>query len=196
MPFTLGGPVEQQEQICTAVANVIRKTSQTGRLIQFAEIVRGLARRGLREFEADDPKSHLHAIIREVVQRNEDLREIPGDHGTFFYYSTQSLSEAYATILARREDDPVELIAEIVRGNSKIYPRPVPLDIFKEMPFDLSQAEIFECLEKMDEQAEYQDIAQTTTSLGTKYLFSTQHLDPHYASTLAEWLDVGQVNNP
>jgi hypothetical protein len=48
----------------------------------------------------------------------------------------------------------------------------------------------------MDGQEEYEDIARTTTSIGTVYLYSTRHLEPDYASTLAEWLDVGQANNP
>jgi len=48
----------------------------------------------------------------------------------------------------------------------------------------------------MGEQREYQDIAQTVTSIGTPFLFSTRHLDPDHASALAEWQDVGQVNNP
>jgi hypothetical protein len=72
----------------------------------------------------------------------------------------------------------------------------VPLDIFRESPFDLTQEEILDCLKKMAEQGEYQDITQTTTSIGTIFLYSTQHLEPDYASSLAEWLDVGQANNP
>ena len=51
-------------------------------------------------------------------------------------------------------------------------------------------------LEKMGAQGEYEDIARTTTSVGTVYLYSRRHLEPDYAFTLAEWLDVGQVNNP
>ncbi len=48
----------------------------------------------------------------------------------------------------------------------------------------------------MRQQAEYQDIAQTTTSIGTIFLYFNQHLDPGHASMLTEWLDVGQANNP
>ena len=87
-------------------------------------------------------------------------------------------------------------MAEIVRENSAIYPRPVPLNIFREPPFDLTQEEILDCLGKMGTQEEYQDITQTTTSIGTVFLYSNQHLDATYASILAEWLDVGQANNP
>jgi hypothetical protein len=43
---------------------------------------------------------------------------------------------------------------------------------------------------------EYQDIAQTTSSIGTVFLFSRLHLEPDYASMLAEWIDVGQSKSP
>jgi hypothetical protein len=105
-----------------------------------------------------------------------------------------SLSETYAGILIRKEES--SFIAEIVRENSAIYPRPVPLDFFRESPFDLTQEEILDFLGKMGEQGEYQDIALTTTSIGTVFLYSSRHLNPDYASTLAEWFDVGQINNP
>ncbi len=88
------------------------------------------------------------------------------------------------------------LIAEIVRENSAIYPRPVPLDMFKHSPFDLTLEEIQASLAQMAGRDEYKDINQTTTSIGTVFLYSTSHLDPGYASMLAEWLDVEQANNP
>jgi hypothetical protein len=44
--------------------------------------------------------------------------------------------------------------------------------------------------------ADYQDIAQTTSSIGTVFLFSRLYLEPDYASMLAEWIDVGQAKSP
>jgi hypothetical protein len=88
------------------------------------------------------------------------------------------------------------LIAEIVRENSAIYPRPVPIDMFKHLPFDLRLEEIQAYLAQMAKRDDYRDIKQTTSSIGTVFLYSTLHLDPGYASMLAEWVDVGQANNP
>jgi len=48
----------------------------------------------------------------------------------------------------------------------------------------------------MARQDAFKDIQQTTSSIGTAFLYSTIHLDPDYASMLAEWLDVGQASNP
>jgi hypothetical protein len=42
----------------------------------------------------------------------------------------------------------------------------------------------------------YLDIASTTTSSPRVFLYSTMHLEPDHAAMLAEWLDVGQFENP
>jgi hypothetical protein len=188
--------MEQQEAICLAIAKAIRERSITGQLIQFEEILTELTSQGLLKLEATDERFHFEAFLKESLEKNEDLKEISSRDGDLHYYSAQSLSEAYARILIRKEENPLLLMAEIVRENSAIYPRPVPLDVFRESPFDLDQEEILEYLKKMGDQGEYRDISQTTTSIGTIFLYSNQHLDPGYASMLAEWLDVGQANNP
>ena len=48
----------------------------------------------------------------------------------------------------------------------------------------------------MADMGAYEDIARTTTSAGNNFLFSKMYLDPDYAATLAEWIDVGQYDNP
>jgi hypothetical protein len=42
----------------------------------------------------------------------------------------------------------------------------------------------------------YRDIARTCTSAGNEYIYSTDHLEPDHAASLAEWIDVGQYDNP
>jgi hypothetical protein len=48
----------------------------------------------------------------------------------------------------------------------------------------------------MQGEKEYLDIASTTTSSSRVFLYSTLHLEPDHAEMLAEWLDVGQFENP
>ncbi|MCX5872946.1 MAG: hypothetical protein NTY51_06890 [Deltaproteobacteria bacterium] len=187
--------MERREEIRLTIAKIIREKSEAGQLVQFEELLTELAGQGLSNSDvAAHQRSHFEGVLRQVVSENGDIKEISSRNRIPHYYSSRSLSETYAGILVRKEEK--SLIAEIVRENSAIYPRPVPLNIFREPPFDLTQKEILDCLEKMGKQGEYQDIAQTTTSIGTVFLYSNQHLDQNYASTLAEWLDVGQVNNP
>jgi hypothetical protein len=186
--------VEQREQISLTIAKIIREKSETGQLVQLEEMLKKMAEHGLPKSETSGRGASLEAILTEVVKENEDLKKVSGKNRVPHYYSSLSLSDTYAGILIRKEEN--SLIAEIVRENSKIYPRPVPIDIFRESPFDLAQDEILESMRRMGQDPEYQDIAQTITSIGTIFLFSSRHLDPVYASTLAEWVDVGQVNNP
>ena len=186
--------MEQKEEIRLTIAKIIRERSETGQLVQFEELLTELAAQGLLNSDVAHQRSHFEGVLRQVVSENEDIKELSGRNRIPHYYSSRSLSETYAGIVVRKREN--SLMAEIVRENSAIYPRPVPLNIFREPPFDLTQEEILDCLERMGKQGEYQDIAQTTTSIGTVFLYSNQHLDPAYASTLAEWSDVGQVNNP
>jgi hypothetical protein len=188
--------MEQPEPLTQTIARIIRERSETGQLIQFDEISTELVRQCLAKSDAADEPANFEVILENAAQANADLQRISAGNGIAYYYSTLSLSETYAKILVSKEEGPISVIAQVVRENSEIYPRPVPLDFFSGPPFDLTQEEILDCLEKMGEQSEYQDIARTTTSAGTVFLYSLRHLEPDYAFTLAEWLDVGQVNNP
>ncbi len=186
-----------REAAVVATTSFIRERSKEGRFAWMEEILSELLSRGL--LESENEEGHFDeaiSILDAALHRNEDLREWKGKDGFSRYYSSLAMSEAYATLLIRKEEGPLIMMAEVIRENSAIYPRPVPIDIFMESPFDLSREEILECLKKMREEAEYQDIAQTTTSAGTLFLYSSQHLEPDHASMLAEWLDVGQANNP
>jgi len=187
----------RRETAILVATSIIRERSKEGRFVLTEGILSELLNRGFLESEKDEDRfAEASSILEEARNRNEDLRERKGEDGLSRCYSSLAMSEAYATLLTRREEDLLLMMAEVIRENSAIYPRPVPVDIFIESPFDLAQEEIFECLKKMGQQAEYQDIAQTTTSIGTLFLYSSQHLDPDHASMLAEWLDVGQANNP
>ena len=138
----------------------------------------------------------METLTEKALQESEDVIKLHTEGEEPHFFSSQFMSESYARILIQKRADPMLLIAEIVRENSAIYPRPVPLDIFKHSPFDLTVEQIQACLAQMAQQDDYRDVQQTTTSVGTVFLYSTLHLDPGYASMLAEWVDVGQVNNP
>jgi hypothetical protein len=176
--------------------NFIQARGEAGHLVTAEEIYTEFVRMGILNSEKGDEPTELEAFLKERVKHNEDLREIPDEKGIPHYYSGRSMAGTYARILIQRRGDPLLLMAEIIRENSRIYPRPVPLGIFEEPPFGLTPEEISLCLKKMAAQGEYQDIEQTITSIGTVFLYSKQYLDPNHASMLAEWLDVGQSNNP
>lgn len=191
---TMGSPDPnelEKETLYKRTADAVRRRSEEGKLALRAEIIQTLKGQEGEPLEAPEEE-----IISEAMKGNEDLSAIPGQDGFPRYYSKIYMSEAYARLLVRKEGDPLLMIAETVRENSKIYPRPIRRDTFKSPPFDLAEEEISACLDKMREGNEYKDIAQTTTSEGTLFLYSTLHLEPDHASMLAEWVDVGQHRSP
>jgi hypothetical protein len=186
----------QQEVTCLAAVAVIRRKSKSGQLTLSDEILVELTRQGLLKSEDSNRGSQFEAILKHTIEKNEDLKEICGREGIPQYYSIENMTEKYARVLIQKREDSLALMAEIIRENSKIYPRPIPLGIFRESPFDFTQEEVLSYIKKMAEQEEYLDINQTATSIGTIFLYSTLYLDPNYATSLAEWIDVGQANNP
>lgn len=146
--------------------------------------------------EESEATTSAEALLQKAMGENEDLREVRTKEGCAFYYSSMFMSETYARLLLCKQEGPIQLVADTVREDSDRYPRPTPLDVFKEPPFDLSQEEILSCLQEMSSREEYQDISRVSTSLGRVFLYSSKHLDRDYALMLAEWIDVGQFENP
>jgi hypothetical protein len=191
-------PMETQDQedaAGLAITDFVRRRSEAGQLVTGEDIFNEFLRMGMLT-EKENLFAEFEDLLKETVKQNEELKEIVDAKGLVHYYSVRSMAETYAKILIRSGEDPLLLMAEMVRENSNRYPRPVPLTLFEDPPFGLTPGEISSCLNKMANQQGYQDIRQTTTSIGTVFLFSTLYLEPDYASFLAEWTDVGQANNP
>ncbi|MBP1713629.1 MAG: hypothetical protein H6Q42_1832 [Deltaproteobacteria bacterium] len=187
---------EKEGGASQAIVALIRKASESGELISESEICRRAVEESLVPSPAEDPAEEIGNILKKLVEESEDLHELSAPDGSRDYYSSTFMTEAYARILSLKRGGPRQLIAEIVRQNSAFYPRPLPLDTFTHQPFNLKSQEVINVLEKMQEEEEYLDIASTTTSSPRVFLYSTLHLDPDHAAMLAEWLDVGQFENP
>jgi hypothetical protein len=125
-----------------------------------------------------------------------DLARIAGA-STVYYYSTASMTESYATGLARVEEkDPLNLVAQTVRDESRIYPRPTAIKVFYEAPWHLGHSEMASALLKLGREAGVEDIQSCAASNGAVYLYSTKYLTPAHASGLTEYYEVERWNNP
>ncbi|MCX8023085.1 MAG: hypothetical protein N2745_09975 [Syntrophorhabdaceae bacterium] len=178
-----------------AIVYKIREGSKAGRLYQKDEIYLELMGEDIQEGD-DERRKAFEEALKRAIEEHSDIKEVPGAGGALFYYSEEYMGEPYVRLLLQKQGDPLLLIAETVRDNSASYPRPIPLNMFKNPPFDFSEEEIIECLRQMETKDLFRDIARTVTSAGTVFLYSTSHLTPDYASMLAEWFDVGQFENP
>jgi hypothetical protein len=141
------------------------------------------------------PEADFGSTMSQALAADPELAAVTGAGGETYYHCPGSVSATYARIMALKAS-ALDLIAETVRDNARIYPRPAPLDIFELPPFDLTAGVIQECLRAMAASPEHADITFTTTSVGTVYLFSTRYLERTYAEFLAEQADVGLVENP
>lgn len=187
---------KEKEAAPQTIAALIRKASEAGRLISGPEILQEAAEPHLIPVTAPDATENLRRILEILVDENEDLHEMAAPGGSRDYYSSNFMTEAYAKILNLKRGGPRRLIAAIVRENSAFYPRPVPVDTFTQPPFNLTSQDVLNELEEMRAEEGYLDIASTTTSSPRVFLYSTMHLEPDHAAMLAEWLDVGQFENP
>lgn len=180
--------------VCLALADAIREASRAGQLVGRDELFSKLRARGLPDLDESDAPDR-ESLLTETLAMHQDLEALTSTSGEILYHVPSLLSRSYACILVRK-GSPVVLMAEEVRRNSAEYPRPVPLDLFEQPPFDLSPEQIKTSLESMAASSEFQDITFTTTSTGAVYLFSSLHLERPYATFLAERADIGLLLNP
>ena len=179
-----------------AAARIIREKSRAGQLASVEDILDDAVAPSEGKLSEGGQGDSLKDLPELMMEENKDIREIRSRDGARHYYSTMFMTGVYAGMLLKKEEDPLRLIADLVRENAAQYPRPTPVDILKGSPFEMTPEEILACLGEMAAGEEYKDIKRLSTSAGTVFLYSTLHLDPAHASMLAEWIDVGQFENP
>ena len=140
------------------------------------------------------PEGDASAILDEGAE--DDIKMMRGSRDRY-YFSERSMTEPYARHLYRlAERDPVRLVADTTRDESRTYPRPTPVSTFLDSPFSMTRAEVDAAVSSMAFDPEYADIKTTTASNGELYLYSSSHLSEAHAAGLAEWAAVGEKENP
>jgi hypothetical protein len=182
----------ERESYLRRLIEDIRANSAGGRLTSLAALSTQFPPPAkLRE----DPDFSLPAAIAAIPDA-ADVREMKGSSDTW-YYSETSMTGAYALHLLRREEnDPLRLIADTVRDESRIYPRPTDLRFFSDPPFSMSARDLQQALGSMELRPDMADLRRSTASNGAVYLYSTRYLSEALADTLTEWIEVGQKENP
>lgn len=181
------------------LAEFIRESSRAGILLSSADLEAEIAE---RELPVSDRAKELvqapvvSALIQEAALGMDDIQIIQDDSGGPWYYSQRFMTASYARVLLLKGRGALEMMAEVIREHSRVYPRPVPIALFRCAPFSLSEDEIELHLKEMAGKSSYRDIARLVTSIGNAFAYSTDHLEPGYAAMLAEWADAGQVQNP
>jgi hypothetical protein len=139
-------------------------------------------------------EEELARVMGELAQDEAyaDIVRTPNERtGAEYLHSTTFLSAVYATHLIRSQaDDPTYLIAQTVRENSEIYPKPTSLEFFELEPFGLKFDDVLTHMKAILTDEAYADIKPVTVSNGMVYLFSDKFLSQAQAQALAQWVEV------
>lgn len=105
-----------------------------------------------------------------------------------YYYTYPLLAHNYvkALVLAK-EDDLARTIAEVVRYESKTYPRATKMDTFTKFPYRYTEIQAKRMLESMMKLPEYADLQTYESQRKNFYVFSTRHLTRARAESLVEY---------
>lgn len=126
----------------------------------------------------------------------EDIVALTGQY-TYYLYDRSRMTDSYAhwAFLAA-ENDPLVTFADLVREDSRTYPRPMAQKSLHNEPFAMSTEAVEEAYHLALRTKGYEDIQRTEASNGDVYYFSTTYLSPRQAEALAEWASVERVANP
>lgn len=104
-----------------------------------------------------------------------------------YYYIYPTLAHNYVRGIAMaQENDLPRIIAEVVRYESKIYPRATDITTFTRFPYHYTVIQVRRMLERMARQSEYADLERYTSGKKNEYIFSTRYLSRRYATFLVE----------
>lgn len=176
------------------MALAIREESKSGRFTPKEKLFELAVESGFISPDVTNPQELLAAYLDELASEYNEIAFMTSDDGQPLYYSTQFMTESYAALILKKSA-PM-FMAEIVRENSEIYPRPVSLEFFLDDPLNFSMEQIRHFLDHMCTTPELDDIRSVKTSTGRVFLYSSRSLDPDHAHALAEWYDLGESSNP
>lgn len=145
---------------------------------------------------SEDDLDETWAEMAESEEFRDIVRTKDEKSGITYVHSEALLTVPYAKLMLRTAaNDPVYLIVETVRDESRIYPRPTAASFFEFEPFNLVLEDVLEHVETILATEAYSDIKVVHPSNGATYLFSERYLDEARALPMAQWVEV-DVNLP
>lgn len=126
----------------------------------------------------------------------EDIVILYGKKATYFY-SKPLMSHSFARALyLTAEDDDLSTFVEVVRDESRTYPRPVSIFTFMNPPYLWPCAKTREIFEEARGEDVFGDIEVCEDSEGEEFYYSTRYLSAAQGKALAEWYGVEKGRNP
>lgn len=171
------------QKLINKMADWVRRKSAQGNLTQPMDF-KG---KGF-EISENEIKNKLETF--KEAEEFTDIRILSGEQEKYIF-SDENMTKKYAKLMAKVEEDDIKgMIANTVRKDSRVYPRPTDSKIFFKSPFNLEEDVFQNVFEQMKEKKEYSDIKEIEASNGALYLYSNKHLDKDHAIGLTEWVEV------
>ena len=125
-----------------------------------------------------------------------DVVLLYGKKGVYLY-SKPLLSHSFAhALFLTTESDEVSTFIDVVRSESRTYPRPVSILSFMNPPYLWPTDKTREIFAAASREEAFSDIHTCTTSENEQFFFSTLYLSDAQGKALAEWFGVEKVRNP
>ncbi len=123
----------------------------------------------------DIQPGEVEAACAEATDNYRDVHSVVAKTGAVYLFSDKHMTEEYAQILLRVEaNDPCYLIAEMVREESRVYPRPTDIELFKYGLFAMDLDSLDQHIEQT--LAQYPDIKRYLIPDGATYLYCDEYL--------------------
>lgn len=124
-------------------------------------------------------------------ERYQDIKQLVGPTGLAYLYSEAAMTRNYANLLARIEaNDPCVTIAETVREESRVYPRPTKVELFYTPVFNIDPDQLEMVVEQTLKRPEFQDIKKVIASTQAVYLYSDKHMVAPQVERWVQWQEV------
>ena len=127
-----------------------------------------------------------------------DLKTVAACSGELYLYCDIHITEKYAALLARAAvNDACTTIADTVREESRIYPRPTKVSLFNSQVFGIPSGSLQRCIVRMLNGPEFTDIRKLVhPTTEAEYLYSNLHLNEQHAFSVMNWLEGGAEAEP
>lgn len=178
------------EETQVKIAEQVRRISK--------ESAQLIAAPALAEYAPDVVPSELAEFVTAMASepRYKDIHQVVGPAGAAYLYSETYLTDNYANLLARIESkDPCTAVAETVREESRIFPRPTKVELFYSPVFQIDPGQMETVVENTLRRPEFADIKKIVATTGAIYLFSDKYMAPGQAETLVRWEEVDKYRN-
>jgi hypothetical protein len=193
---TFIAPAEASERVLAEetqekIVGKVREDSET-----FSRLT---ATESLVELFPDLPPDKIEKYVETMTaeEKYQDIKRLSGPTGIGYLYCETHMTGNYATLLARAgAKDPCATIAETVREESRIYPRPTKVELFYTPLFQIDADQMETIVERTLQRPEYKDIQKMVASTGAVYLYSDLYLNAAFAEAWIQWEEVERYNNP